>query len=86
VYAKSNQLTLRTDLADNKYAANDPRMIKLNKLVAQGRTPYAVNFGQTFNDLNGPWLAVAREALFGADPAGALSAANDKLNQSLAPQ
>ncbi|MEU6721412.1 extracellular solute-binding protein [Nonomuraea sp. NPDC046802] len=83
VYAKSRQLTLRGDLAENKYAADDPRILKLNKLVGQGRTPYAVKFGQTFNDLNGPWLAVARGALFGADPAGSLSAATGELNESL---
>jgi multiple sugar transport system substrate-binding protein len=84
VYAKSHQLTVRTDLADNEYSADDQRIRALNELVATGRTPYAVNFGQTFNDPQGPWLAVARDALFGADPAGSLAGANGAVTASLA--
>jgi multiple sugar transport system substrate-binding protein len=84
VYAKSHQLTVRTDLASNEYSADDQRIRALNDLVATGRTPYSVNFGQTFNDPQGPWLAVARDALFGSDPAGALTGANGAVTESLA--
>lgn len=83
VYAKSNQLTVRTDLAKNKYTENDPRIVKLNELVAKGRTPYAMNFGQTFNDPNGPALTAFRNALFGDDPAGALKSSDAAINSSL---
>jgi multiple sugar transport system substrate-binding protein len=83
VYAKSHQLTVRTDLASNEYSADDQRIRALNDLVATGRTPYSVNFGQTFNDPQGPWLAVARDALFGGDAAGALTGANGAVTESL---
>lgn len=83
VYAKSNQLTVRTDLAKNKYTENDARVIKLNELVAKGKTPYSLNFGQTFNDPNGPALSAFRDALFGADAAKALKSAEGAINSSL---
>lgn len=56
----------------------------MNELIAKGHTPYALNYGQTFNDPNGPWLEAARGALFGDDAAGALSASLDAVNSSLA--
>ncbi|MDB5244127.1 MAG: sugar transporter substrate-binding protein, partial [Spirosoma sp.] len=83
VYAKSNQLTVRTDLAKNKYTENDPRIIKLNELIAKGRTPYSMNFGQTFNDPNGPALSAFRDALFGDNPAAALKSSDEAINASL---
>lgn len=83
VYAKNNQLTVRTDLAKNKYTEQDPRVVKLNELIAKGRTPYSLGFGETFNDPNGPALSAFRDALFGDDPAGALKSAQDAINASL---
>lgn len=83
VYAKSNQLTVRTDLAKNKYTEKDPRIIKENELAAEGRTPYSLNFGQTFNDPNGPALSAFRDALFGEDAAKALKSAEGAINSSL---
>ena len=71
IYAKDLFIPVRTDLADNQYAAEDPRLLLFNELVAQGETPYSVRFFQTFNDPNGPWLAMFREAVFGAGPEAA---------------
>ncbi|NUR88989.1 MAG: sugar ABC transporter substrate-binding protein [Nonomuraea sp.] len=68
VMAKNKDVLARTDLAGNKYSAADPRVVMINSLVAKGETPYALRFGQTFNDPQGPWLRLAREAVFG-DPA-----------------
>ncbi|GII04613.1 ABC transporter substrate-binding protein [Planobispora takensis] len=68
VMAKNKDVVARTDLADNKYSAEDPRVVLINSLVAKGQTPYALRFGQTYNDPQGPWLRLAREAVFG-DPA-----------------
>lgn len=84
VFAKMNQLTVRSDLADNKYAQKDPRMVILNKLVGIGDTPKALNYGPTFNDPNGPALSAFREALFGSDAKAALDKANDAISASLA--
>jgi len=65
VMAKNKDVVARTDLADNKYSAEDPRVVLINSLVGKGETPYALRFGQTFNDPQGPWLRLAREAVFG---------------------
>ncbi|MEU6714965.1 sugar ABC transporter substrate-binding protein [Nonomuraea sp. NPDC046802] len=65
VMAKNKDVLARTDLAGNKYSSEDPRVVMINSLVAKGQTPYALRFGQTFNDPQGPWLRLAREAVFG---------------------
>lgn len=83
VYAKSNQLTVRKDLSKNKYTENDPRIIKENELAAKGTTPYSMNFGQTFNDPNGPALSAFRDALFGEDATKALKSSEAAINSSL---
>jgi multiple sugar transport system substrate-binding protein len=81
VMAKNKDVLARTDLANNKYSAADPRVVLINSLVAKGRTPYALRFGQTFNDPQGPWLRLAREAVFG--DAAKVGQLNDAVNQSL---
>ncbi|CAM5734514.1 Extracellular solute-binding protein OS=Streptomyces alboniger OX=132473 GN=CP975_09830 PE=4 SV=1 [Streptomyces alboniger] len=65
VVAAHKDVVARTDLASNKYSKADPRLVTINRLVADGRTPYAMKFGQTFNDPNGPWLTLMRDAVFG---------------------
>lgn len=84
VFASAGFLTVRSDLAENEYAAQDPRIVTLNELVGEGDTPLALNYGQTFNDPNGPALSVFREALFGDDAAAALESGNDAISASLA--
>lgn len=83
VYAQQGWLTVRSDLAENEYAAQDPRIVTLNELVGEGNTPKSLNYGQTFNDPNGPALTAFREALFGEDAEAALTAANDAITASL---
>lgn len=68
VVAKNKDVLARTDLAENKYTAEDPRAVLINQLAASGQTPYSMKFGETFNDPQGPWLPLIREAVFG-DPA-----------------
>jgi len=83
VFAKQGWLTVRSDLASNEYAAQDPRVVTLNELVGEGDTPKSLNYGQTFNDPNGPALTAFREALFGDDAKAALEAHNDAISASL---
>lgn len=83
VFAQMNQLAVRSDLADNEYSSADPRLVRLNELVGIGDTPKALNYGQTFNDPNGPALTVFRDALFGTDAETALVDGNDAINASL---
>ena len=77
ILAKNKDVVGRTDLADNKYSAEDPRVVTINELVAKGETPYSLNFGATYNDPTGPWLKVARDAVFGDDVEGALSSGKE---------
>lgn len=84
VLAKNKDLIARTDLAENKYSAADPRVVTTLKVLAKGRTPYALNFNQTFNDPQGPWLATMRAALFGPDLNAGLTEGNAKVTASLA--
>jgi multiple sugar transport system substrate-binding protein len=84
VLAKNKDLIARTDLAENKYSAADPRVVTTLKVIAQGKTPFALNFNQTFNDPQGPWLATMRGALFGPDLDQALGEGNAKVTASLA--
>jgi multiple sugar transport system substrate-binding protein len=81
VMAKNKDVLARTDLADNKYSAEDPRVVLINSLVAKGQTPYALRFGQTYNDPQGPWLRLAREAVFG--DAAKVAQLNAEITKSL---
>jgi len=83
VLAKHKDLIARTDLTENKYSAADPRVVTTLKVIAQGRTPFALNFNQTFNDPQGPWLGTMRGALFGPDLDQALAEGNAKVTASL---
>jgi multiple sugar transport system substrate-binding protein len=84
VIAKSKNITVRSDLADNEYAKQDPRLGVFNKLAGEGQTPISVNFGKTFNDPNGPWTATVIDAVFGTDdPATVLRNHNSAITDSL---
>ena len=83
VVAKGGNVVARTDLADNKYSSADPRLVTFNTIAGKGQTPFALNFGQTFNDPQGPWLVLLRDAVFG--DASKIDADNDAINTSLQP-
>lgn len=86
VVAKNKDIVVRTDLARNKYALADPRVLTINSLIAGGQTPFSVNFGPVYNDPNGPWLQVTSKAIFGNDVAGALRAGAQQLTTALRQQ
>ncbi len=66
VLAKNNDVVSRSDLADNKYAMADPRVVTVNQVAAKGETPVARNFQQAFNAPTGPWLTLVRDAVLGS--------------------
>lgn len=82
VVAAHKDVVARTDLASNKYSDADPRLVTINELVADGHTPYALKFGETFNDPNGPWLTMMRNAVFG--DGASVDKDNDAVSASLA--
>jgi len=65
VLAANNDVVARTDLAVNEFSEQDERLVTINEVAGVGRTPYALNFGQTFNDPQGPWLPLIRNYVFG---------------------
>ncbi|NYD68367.1 ABC transporter substrate-binding protein [Agromyces atrinae] len=65
VLAKNNDVVARTDLAVNEYSEKDPRVVTINEVAGKGKTPYSLNFGAAFNDPNGPWLVLFRNAVLG---------------------
>ncbi len=86
IVAKNKDIVSRTDLASNKYSDADPRVVLINQMVGKGRTPYALNFGATYNDPNGPWIPVARDAVFGAEAAKALTDGAPTITKALQQQ
>jgi multiple sugar transport system substrate-binding protein len=82
IYAKNGAFTSRTDLADNKYSQADPRYVLNNQALKQGQTPRTLGYNEIFNDVNGPWLAAIRKAVFDGDVDGAV-AAGDKAIQTI---
>ena len=81
VLAKVNNVVARTDLASNKYSDADPRLVTINEIAGEGKTPLAVNYGAAFNDPNGPWLVMVRDQIFG--DASKLKADNDAISAVL---
>lgn len=81
VLAKNNDVVSRSDLAENQYAAEDPRLVTVNKVAATGLTPVATNFQQAFNATNSPWLTLVRGAVLG--DGSAIKQDNDEITAVL---
>jgi multiple sugar transport system substrate-binding protein len=81
VVGKGGSVLSRSDLANNKYSAADPRLVIFNQIAAKGQTPLSKNFGQTYNDSQGPWGVLLQDALFG--DASKIDADNDAISESL---
>lgn len=81
VLAQDGNAVSRGDLADNQYAAADPRLVTINEVAAQGDTPVAINFQQAFNAPGSPWLNLVRNAVLkGTD---SVDADNDEITAIL---
>jgi multiple sugar transport system substrate-binding protein len=83
LYAKNGAFTSRTDLASNRYADADPRHVLNNQALENGGAPRTLGYNEIFNDINGPWLAAIRRAVFDGDVAGALRTGNDGIQTIL---
>ena len=83
IVAKGGDLPARSDLAENQYSSANPPVVATIKGLANGWTPSSVGYGPAFNDPNGPWNAAVRGAVFGTDPATALSDGQKKIDALL---
>jgi multiple sugar transport system substrate-binding protein len=85
VLAANQSIVSRSDLAENKYSAADPRVVTINKVAASpdSRTPIAVDFQQAFNAAGSPWVTLFRDQVFngGANLEQDNSAVNSVLSQ-----
>lgn len=84
VLAKGNDAVSRGDLANNTYAAKDPRMVTINEVAAKGQTPVALNFQQAFNAVGSPWVTMVRNQVL--NNAGTVDADNEQITAILAQQ
>jgi multiple sugar transport system substrate-binding protein len=66
VLAAGDNIVSRGDLANNKYAVKDPRVVAINKVAAEpdSKTPIAVDFQQAFNAPGSPWVTLFRDQVF----------------------
>lgn len=83
IYAKNGAFTSRTDLASNKYSEADQRYVLNNQALKSGQTPRALGYNEIFNDINGPWLAAIRKAVFDGDVDGGLTLGQDGIQAIL---
>jgi multiple sugar transport system substrate-binding protein len=83
IICKNGDLPGRTDLSGNKYTASDPRTKLIADGLKDGHTPFALPFGDLFNNPNGPWVATIRAAIYGNDVDKALAEGQAKIQQGL---
>ena len=81
IYAKNGHLPVRTDLADNVYFQEDPRLTIAATAMGIGKTPYSTEYNNLFNDPNGPWLQMLQTAIFDGDVDGAVRSAQARFEQ-----
>ena len=77
VVAKGGNVVARSDLADNQYSAEDPRLVTFNEVAGVGETPLAQNFFAAFNDPQSPWIQLFRAAVFDDADDAAIDELND---------
>jgi multiple sugar transport system substrate-binding protein len=73
----------RSDLANNKYSASDPRLVMFNSIAAKGQTPFAVNFNAAFNDPQSPWIVLLRDAVFNNAESAKIDSDNNAITATL---
>ena len=83
IITKNGDLPGRTDLSGNKYTAGDPRTKLIAEGLKNGFTPFALPFGDLFNNPNGPWLAAVRGALYTPDMDKAIKDGQTKIQSAL---
>lgn len=83
IIAKNGDLPARTDLSGNKYTGADPRTKLIADGLKNGHTPFALPFGDLFNNPNGPWVATIRAAIYGNDIDKALTDGQKQIQSGL---
>lgn len=82
-YAKVNSLPVRTDISENEYFAQDPRLTLSSQAMGTGRTPYSLHYNELFNDANGPWITMLQSAIFEGKIDESIATAQEKFTEIL---
>jgi multiple sugar transport system substrate-binding protein len=77
VVAKTGQLSVRSDTADNSFTQAEPRLLTANKMIATAKVPVTAKYNSLFIDPTGPYLQFVRDWVFTGDPQQAISKGND---------
>ncbi|MEZ5670513.1 MAG: sugar ABC transporter substrate-binding protein [Alphaproteobacteria bacterium] len=73
--AKNSILTTRTDLADNSYFANQPKVQVTAQALAAGYVPWVFHFADMVNSDSSPWITMLQQGIFDGDIDGAIEEA-----------
>ncbi|GAA2332340.1 sugar ABC transporter substrate-binding protein [Dactylosporangium salmoneum] len=84
VVAKTGQLTVRSDTADNPTTQAEPRLLAANKLIADAKVPVTAKYNSLFIDPTGPYLQFIRDWVFSGDPAKAIATGKSGFDSRLA--
>ena len=77
--AKNNIVPSRPSLADNKYFAQEPRVVTTAKAIGVGYVPWVFHFNEMVNSDSSPWINMLQRAIFDGDVDGAIKEAKDKM-------
>jgi multiple sugar transport system substrate-binding protein len=86
VVAQGGNVVARTDLANNQYAAQDPRLVLFNEIAGEGETPLARNFFAAYNDPQSPWIQLFQAAVFEDASDEQIDQLNEQITQVLQAQ
>lgn len=77
--AKNSILTTRTDLADNKYFADQPKVQVTADALAAGYVPWVFHFADMVNSDSSPWITMLQQGIFDGDIEGAIEDARETM-------
>lgn len=83
VFADNDDTASNLNVLANGYGDADPRTQIANDVVAEGRTPVAINFNEAFNAAGSPWQTLIQNAVFddGSQVETDVESINSILNQ-----
>ncbi|MGI5181009.1 extracellular solute-binding protein [Dactylosporangium sp. CA-152071] len=84
VVAKTGQLTVRSDAADNPSTQAEPRLLAANQLIASAKVPVTAKYNSLFIDPTGPYLQFIRDWVFTGNPAEAIDKGKSGFSSRLA--
>lgn len=77
--AKNAILTTRTDLADNKYFADNDKVQVTADALAAGYVPWVFHFADMVNSDSSPWINMLQQGIFDGDIEGAIEEARAEM-------